>query len=220
MLERGPSSSSQNPPEHRGLLYIPFSVLGVLWLLSRFHAPTHNPNRSDEQGDDTNNEHTTRKGDFMTVPQVPPSPTNPANAAQCKYERTPTWEKVLAIVGVSAALIYAGISLMMWCEMQKQTGILNRQFVSNDRAWIGVGSSSIPYPVTYPDGPNKPVFTVRYTLKNVGHSPAFVDVKGRIFYSKSGEWRREQEELCNAAFEKAKSVGRKWGKDAYTILPG
>jgi hypothetical protein len=134
-------------------------------------AATHKPNRSDEQGDDTNDKRETPKGDSMTVPQVPPSPTNPDNSAQCKYERTPTWEKVLAMVGVSAAVIYAGISLMMWCEMQKQTRIQRDTGINTERAWVGL---DVPITLDSIETQSARVgIKGHYSIKNFGHGPAF-----------------------------------------------
>jgi hypothetical protein len=130
-------------------------------------------------------------------------------------------------VGLFVLIVYATFTGLMYRANKKSADAATKaantaasQLELSTRAWIGVGPSSVPYPLTYPNGANKPVFKLRYTLKNFGHSPAFVAVVGKIFDAKSLGWRDEQRTLCAAAHAKAKPAGRKWGKDSYTILPG
>ena len=210
--EREPSSSSQNSSEHPSPLYILFSALGVLWLFSKLSTPIQNPNRSSEQGDDTNDERKDRKGNSVIVSQVPPSPTNPANAAQCKYERTPTWEKVLAIIGVSAAVIYAGINLMMWYEMQKQTRMNYASVLLTVRPMIGFVGNRITVEHT-PSG-----LRVSYRLKNYGQIPGrrlvfTYDVIGENEIKQMKQW--SYPDLCTQAVADSRDPK----KPALTIYP-
>lgn len=117
------------------------------------------------------------------------------------------------------AAVYATLTYCLFVALQKQTRMRREGTIETERAWIGIDGGIVSAPVTYPYGPN-PVFKLQYTLKNVGRSAAHVTVYGKIFDLKFGKWRDVQDDFCQPKLDDAKQVGRRWGKGAYTIIPG
>ena len=112
--EREPASSSQNSPERPGLLYILFSVLGVLWLFSQFRAP-HNYSRESIHPQDTPEDEyksgkATPRGMLMAQP-----PRNTENTRERRKRKTPWWE----IAAVLIALGLLVVNIFLWCATKK-----------------------------------------------------------------------------------------------------
>jgi hypothetical protein len=157
----------------------------------------------------------------LSVPSPPPAKTH--CEVTCKTEKN-WWDKFKPFVemgGVILLAVYTGYTIKIYCVNRRAADIAASQLDLSTRAWIGVlPSGTVTDPLTYPDGPNKPVFKVQYILKNYGHSPAFVTVEGKVFdLSQSGGWRDVQHKFCDPKFAEAKSVGRAWGEGSYTMVP-
>lgn len=79
-----------------------------------------------------------------------------------KSIKNATWAAVIA------AAIYAGISILIWCEMRIQTARNAEQFDEGMRPWVK--AELLAGPITFDDMGAK--VSVSIKLTNVGHSPA------------------------------------------------
>jgi hypothetical protein len=102
--ERGPSSSSQNIPLLRGLLYILVSVFAFWfgWLLSKMNAPNDNPSNAIHPQDTPEPEAQGSQA-RSSGPLVIHSPANSPPSENGRGHKTPFWEK--AAVGVAFGLL-------------------------------------------------------------------------------------------------------------------
>ena len=142
-----PSSPSQNSGEPPVLLRTLFAAFsGVLFglLLSKFKAPPQQSSSSISPNAEAENQNY-GSGNFPSLsPKVPPAPTNSENSCKCCHHKTAGWKVVLevatfivAVLGFSAAAIYACITYQMWHEVQRGNDAAISNFVREERAWLG-----------------------------------------------------------------------------------
>jgi hypothetical protein len=174
--EKEPSSSSQNYPERHGLLYILFSVFG--FFLGRSFSQSHSSTQEHVDTIRQTSETESQKRDEnkranVTVRDTEDVIRERRAEADRQYRihnsiRKATWFAFLA------ATIYAGITLFIWGEMQKQTRIQRETYVASQRPWVKI-KHRIVKPLTF----NTPAWqgpaasmTIEDTLENVGQTVA------------------------------------------------
>jgi hypothetical protein len=122
----------------------------------------------------------------------------------------------LEIAAFGAVVTYTVVSCNQWKTAEKQ-------LEATERPWIGVSKIDVYGPLTYTDGKTKAIFQLRYTLKNVGRSPAIVGIYGKIINAderdiREHDWQTEQRNICQPARAEADRSGDKW-HPPWVVIP-
>ncbi|HVS89021.1 MAG TPA: hypothetical protein VHF01_12480 [Candidatus Acidoferrum sp.] len=228
--EREPSSSSQNSPEPPNLLYIVFSALGVLWLFSKFRAPSQQSVNATGTQDNTNDERS-RRQDVSPSPirvvleSFPPSPAPPDEweAEKKKKKRFKWYVFGLNFLTLIAVIGYACINWKMWREMQDQTKTARQQLELSERPWIKISFTIGVQGFSFQSG--SATLPLQAHIQNIGHSVAtgvIVPIKMFLAYDANGIFKeplKRQKDLCDPIAEKP--TGDPQLSDmALTIFPG
>jgi len=214
--ERDSSPDSQNSPEPSGLLQVLFaSVFAFLWVraFSKSNNPRMQPVDTDNTQDNANDERHNRQYVppsplRVVVERLPPSETPPEERkAEKKRDRRPQWGILLVNVFALVALIaYALTTMKMWHEMQTQTKTAREQLEWSERPWIKIvdvktrgNNPFIPAfsfqgfgHGPFPTGTKQATFQIEISMKNIGHSMAFVGADFELFFP---EWKDTFEDL-------------------------
>src|SRR5256885_12925407 len=95
-----PSSSSQNPPEPRGLLHTLAAVFsGVLFglFLSKFKTPPQQSMKGTTPSTETDDKNNSGQN-FPPLPmQAPPTPSSSENLCKCCHHKMPWWKLELDV---------------------------------------------------------------------------------------------------------------------------
>jgi hypothetical protein len=163
--EREPSSSSQNSPEPRGLLYILLSAFAFLsgWLLSKSHTPNEDAGKSASPQDYTREENHRRQLESSIISQIAPSPKN-SNHSNGREHDTPLWQK---IAEVSIAISTVGlliVTIIYTCLTKKISDTAEYQERVGLMPYIDLMDAVVLEK-------DKPI-TVRLTFVNRGKTPA------------------------------------------------
>jgi hypothetical protein len=132
-------------------------------------------------------------GEFMTVPKVPPPPTNPPQTSATGYDPTPRWKKRLEIAAFCVLLVYTVFTVLMYFANKKAANAAQSAANTAD-ATLKSSQSAFrqeqrPYLWAEPRGgliskDNKPMIcehssnrgfyacSIAIDIKNSGHSPA------------------------------------------------
>jgi hypothetical protein len=233
--QRGSPSSSQSSPEHRSLIYILISAFAFLfaWSFSRSRSQrAKNYVDTIRDSDKTNSQYEypppkiEMRAELYTSEHIERQRTKDHRSSH----RVQISLMIATWLTFIAAAVYAGISLKMWREMGKQTGIASDQFEANTRPWIkitnielraGVGAIKtlmFHWPITGAEAP--PMIQAHVTFDNVGHSAARdVEIQSELFFGKfAGDtWHnvvtREQQIFCKSV------AGRTPGDAAVIVFP-
>jgi hypothetical protein len=145
-----------------------------------------------------------------------------------QYERNRTlqiWLTVGTWLAFLAAAIYAGISLKIWGEMKEQTRVQRDVYITSQRPWIKIvdvesrgNSPFIPAfsfqgfgHGPFPNATKQATLQLKISLKNIGHSLAFVSADFELFFP---AWKQESFEdiilaeenrFCDASAQKVPS---------------
>jgi hypothetical protein len=211
-----PSSRHQNSDGPSSLLHTLVAVFsGVLFglFLSKFKTPPHQSINSIAPNADSEDENNKPRNLPPLQSQIPPSPTNAENTCKCCHHKTPWW-KIALEIGVFAATVaavvapsvYARITYKMWQGMQSQTKTARQQLELSERPWIKIidvktlGNNPLIPAFSFqgfghgvfPQGTKQATFQLRISMKNIGHSPAFVGADFELFFP---AWKDTFEDL-------------------------
>jgi hypothetical protein len=109
------SSSSQNSPEPRGLLYILLSAFAFLtgWSLAQLRTPNDDGSETIHPQHGTAPKDRLSRFDSMTAAQTPPTPTQPYQPDRRK-DNTPPWKKRAEIAAIAVAIGLLAINIFLW----------------------------------------------------------------------------------------------------------
>jgi hypothetical protein len=194
--EKGSSSSSQNSPAPRGLLYTLLAAFAFLsgYFWSKSHTPISRSSDSingHDSADDRTNDPSNHSTGRICIAKTdgPPSPPG------CDYSKKEPkrwfkrWKPYVFLLNLAtfiAVVWYACITHSMWKEMQQQTSISQKQLETADRPWLKETVTS-----TAPFLANNGAFSwgVIIRVTNVGHSVATgVFAPAILIAPKSGDY--------------------------------
>lgn len=198
--EKEPSSSSQNSPEPRNLLYILLFAFGFLSgvFSSKARTPIHksaqsgNPEtEANEQRKDSPDEHGNAMASETNPPPAPPNKKKPYWYAKEFRE----WGMLtIEVIGVFGLFYYACTTVKMWHEMQEQTRIQRDAYISGQRPWMEItnvtsrGNSEIGGlsfsgfgHIPFPTARQTANMQLEISTKNIGHSVAELFVDFELF---------------------------------------
>ena len=140
--EKEPSSSSQNSPSPQSLLAtLATLAFGFLFGWSFSQSRSQHSQKRDATMHDSNE---TEQQNKKRPPEIkiraelhtPEHTERQRTENENRNYGLQKWLVVGTWLAFGAATIYAGITYLMWCEMQRQTGISFRQMRLDHRAWI------------------------------------------------------------------------------------
>jgi hypothetical protein len=190
---REPSSSAQNSPEPKALVYILLSAFAFLsgWLFSKSRTPNENGSKTIPPQDTPTPESRQREMRPSVVSQIPPTPSQQGQSNGRK-DSAPAWEKSAAIIIAAGTIGLLVVNWFQGCQTKKAAdaatsaaGTANatlkatqRQFRDEQRPyiWLEIGVALPNLPIS--NTPLSELVKKRVMLgfnvgaKNGGHSPA------------------------------------------------
>jgi hypothetical protein len=125
--------------------------------------------------------------------------------------RLATWSAVIAVLAALAAWFQA-------YQAREANQIAHDALVANQRPWIGVSGIIVDDDLTYTNGGTEANFKLGYVLKNVGHSPAFVKIYGRILDA-GDHVKNERQSFCDARKAEVKRSEDGLPTSSFTAIP-
>lgn len=150
--EKEPSSSSENSPEHRGLLYILLSAFVFLsgWSLSKLRTPIEqftDPVNDDDSADNTTESHQSTPSPpiRVVIDSAPPTPSPDKKRENREVDQERRDKKRLVVETATAflLLLYTIVTLCLWLATRHANEIatesvarVDRNFRADERAWM------------------------------------------------------------------------------------
>jgi hypothetical protein len=202
-----PSSSAQNSPEPRGLLYILLFSSGFLsaWFLSKRKTPIQqSPETIHPQShtDDSRTQSRPRLPIAVRIESYPPSTVSEQENTARRRRNFREWRNFVATCLTAlfaggllvVTSLYAKYTYNMWVEMQQQTRIQRDAYISGQRPWMEItnvssrgksdlgglsfsGFGHLPFPTA---GKTANI-QLEISTKNIGHSVAELSVDFELF---------------------------------------